>query len=253
MALNPEERHAINDLFSRVQANGPADKDGEAEALINQLMRRTPDSAYILVQTTLVQEAHIEDLEARISELEAQLAGNSRLQSRGGFLGGARRSAAPRDDYDDRRDYADDRRSGSGIPPIGSRSAPSAYDSSPQSGQQPGPQSGWRGGRDEPANARPGAPPQPQAGGGGFFRTAAAMAAGVAGGTLLANSLGGMFGGGKSGEAQAGQEGSTSHDSGHQNAGHDASDNDPGNYDSDYHDTGSDDGDWGGGMDDIDI
>jgi hypothetical protein len=236
MALTPEERHAINDLFARLQANSPADKDAEAEALINQLMRRTPDSAYILVQTTLVQEAHIEDLDARINDLEAQLAGNNRQQSSGGFLGGARRSSAPREDY------ADDRRSS--IPPIGSRSGPSAY--------EPAPQPGWRGNRDEPANARPGAPPQQQpqsGGGGGFFKTAAAMAAGVAGGSLLANSLGGMFGGGKSGEAQAGQGGASSQESGHQDAG----DNDPGNYDSGYHDAGSDDGDWGGGSDDIDI
>ena len=240
MALNPEERNAINDLFARVQANGPADKDAEAEALINQLMRRTPDSAYILVQTTLVQEAHIADQEDRIRELEAQLAANSRPAAGGGFLGGARRSAAPRDDY------ADDRRSG--IPPIGSRSGPSSYDAPPQPA--------WRGGRDEPASARSGMPPQQQppqqaGGGGGFFRTAAAMAAGVAGGTLLANSLGGMFGGSKPGEAQAGQSDNASQDSGHQNA----ADNDPGNYDSNYHDAGDDhgDGDWGGGFDDIDI
>jgi hypothetical protein len=243
MALTPEERHAINDLFERIQANGPADKDAEAEALINQLMRRTPDSAYILVQTTLVQDAHIEDLEARIGELEAQLAGNSRPQARGGFLGGARRSSAPRDDYAEDNRYSEDRRSG--IPPIGSRSGPSSYESS----QQPGPQPGWRGGRDEPASARPGAPQQRDAGGGGgFFRTAAAMAAGVAGGTLLANSLGGMFGG-KSGDAQAGEADTSSKDSGHQ----DASDNDPGNYDSGYHDAGVEEGDWGAGMDDIDI
>jgi hypothetical protein len=239
MALNPEERHAINDLFARLQANSPADKDPEAEALINQLMRRTPDSAYILVQMTLVQEAHIADQEDRIRDLEAQLAANSRPASGGGFLGGARRNAAPRDDY------VDDRRSG--IPPIGSRSGPSAY--------EPAPQQGWRGGRDEPANARPGVPPQQQppqqGGGGGFFRTAAAMAAGVAGGTLLANSLGGMFGGSKPGEAQAGESGDKqSQDSGHQNA----ADNDPGNYDSNYHDTADDGGgDWGGGMDDFDI
>ena len=236
MALTPEERNAINDLFARVQANGPADKDPEAEALINQLMRRTPDSAYILVQTTLVQEAHIEDLEAQISDLQAQLASNSRPASGGGFLGGARRSAAPAP----RDDYADDRRSG--IPPIGSRSGPSAYDSSPQPA--------WGGGRDAPASARPGVPPQQQpqsGGGGGFFRTAAAMAAGVAGGTLLANSLGGMFGGNKSGEAQAGHSDTKSEETSHQDYG----DNDPGNYDASHHD--DDGGDWGGGSDDIDI
>ncbi len=75
------------------------------------------------------------------------------------------------------------------------------------------------------------------------------MAAGVAGGALLSNTLGGMFGGGnKPGEAQASestQKGSDSHAS---------TDNDPGNYDRHdaYHD--DDDGDWGGGDDmDLDI
>lgn len=232
MALTSEERHAINDLFARLQANGPADKDAEADALINQLMRRTPDSAYILVQTTLVQEAHIEGLEARIGELEAQLAENSRPASSGGFLAGARRGVMRRDDYAEER--------GSGIPPIGSRSGSNAYENPTQPV--------WRDGRDEPARARPGMPSQTQSGGGGFFRTAAAMAAGVAGGTLLANSLGGMFGG-KSGDAQASQSGSASHD----DAPQDTVDNDPGNYDADYDDDGSEDGDWGAGLDDIDI
>jgi len=244
MALTPEERHAINDLFARLQTNGPADKDPEAEALINQLMRRTQDSAYILVQTTLIQEAHIQDLEDRISDLEQQLANTSRPASSGGsLLGGARRGSAPMA----RDDYADDRRSG--IPPIGSRGGPSAYESSPEPARSPS----WSGRPQSPAGPGPGAPP-PQAqsgGGGGFFRTAAAMAAGVAGGTLLANSLGGMFGGPKSGEAHAGQSGSgsTPNEAGHQNA----IDNDPGNYDADHHDAGVEEGDWGVGGDDIDI
>jgi hypothetical protein len=234
MALTPEERRAINDLFARLQAHGVEEKDAEAEALINQLMRRTPDSAYMLVQSVLIQEAQIDEMEARVADLEEQLAGASRPAASGGFLGGARRSAAsmPRDDY------RDDRRSG--IPPIGSRSGPSAYDA-PR-----GPS--WSSGREPPpASAPPGAPAP--SGGGGFLRTAAAMAAGVAGGTLLANSLGGMFGGSKSGDAQAGQSGATSNEAGHQNA----IDNDPGTYDPDYHDAGVEEGDWGVGADDIDI
>jgi uncharacterized protein len=232
MALTPEERHAITDLFARMQAQGPVEKDSEAEALINQLMRRTPDSAYMLVQTVLVEGAHIEDLEARVQDLEAQLAGGSRPASRGSFLGGARRTGASMA----RNDDADDRRSG--IPPIGSRSGPSAYDAPPRGGPS------WSGGREQAAAAG-----QPaQSGGGGFFRTAAAMAAGVAGGTLLANSLGGLFGGQKSGDAQAGQNGDANEAS-HQNA----IDNDPGNYDADYHDAGVEEGDWGVGLDDLDI
>jgi len=243
MALTPEERHAITDLFARMQAQGPVEKDSEAEALINQLMRRTPDSAYMLVQTVLVEGAHIEDLEARIQDLEAQLADGSRPASRGSFLGGARRAGASMA----RNDDADDRRSG--IPPIGSRSGPSAYDAPPRGGPS------WSGGREPPAAAdtRAGAVGQPaQSGGGGFFRTAAAMAAGVAGGTLLANSLGGLFGGQKSGDAQAGQAGQNggADEAGHQNA----VDNDPGNYDdAGYHDAGVEEGDWGVGLDDLDI
>jgi len=247
MALTHEERHAINDLFARLQAHGPAEKDGEAEALINQLIRRTPDSAYMLVQCVLIEEAQVAELEERIRDLESQLAGGSRPASRGGFLGARRGSAsASRDDYDDDR-RSDDRRSDdrrSGIPPIGSRSGPSPYDDASR-----GPS--WSGGRQQPGpgGGHPGVPPQQQqAGGGGFFRTAATMAAGVAGGALLANSLGGLFGGQK-GEAQAGQNSGEGNDAGHQNA----IDNDPGNYDAGHHDTGAQETDWGGGMDDFDI
>jgi hypothetical protein len=254
MALTPEERQAINDLFDRMRENGSPDKDPEAESLINQLMRRTPDGAYLLVQSVLIQEARIADCEAymdeqedRIKQLEAQLRGgdtSSRPRS-GGFLGGgAGGSAGRRGSEPSYRDsYQDDR--ASGMPSIGSRSGPSPYESS-----RAEPSRAW-GGRDEPAMgsrraAPPEAPPAQGGGGGGFLRTAAAMAAGVAGGALLSNTLGGMFGGGKPGEAQASEsKGSDSHGS---------TDNDPGNYD--RHDSHHDDdgGDWGGGGDmDLDI
>jgi hypothetical protein len=245
MALTPEERHAINDLFAKLQAQSLDEKDSEAEALINQLMRRTPDSAYMLVQSVLVQEAAIEELEAQIGDLEAQLSGNRRPASGGGFLGGARRGSAsmPRDDE------RDDRRSA--IPPIGSRSGPSAYEPAYDRSSTP------MGSRGREPLASPGAPqPQGASGSGGFFRTAAAMATGVVGGTLLANSLGGLFGGQKSGDAHAGQQASatTPNEASHQ----DGIDNDPGNYDAhsddpDLHDAGVEDGDWGAGLDDLDI
>ena len=250
MALTPEERHAINDLFAKLQAHGLAEKDSEAEALINQLIRRTPDSTYMLVQSVLVQEAAIEELEARIDDLEAQLSGNRRPASGGGFLGGARRGSAsmPRDDDRDAQR--------STIPPIGSRSGPSAYEPAYDTsgtrmgsgGREPLATSDARGGASQPHGA---------SGGGGFFRTAAAMATGVVGGTLLANSLGGLFGGHKSGEAHAGQGASgtsTPNEASHEQG----IDNDPGNYDThhddpDLHDAGVEDGDWGVGLDDLDI
>jgi hypothetical protein len=262
MALNPEERQAITGLFDRLRENGLAEKDSEAEALINQLIRRTPDSAYMIVQSVLIQEQQIDEYEvymdqqeARIKELEDQLNGGRApaQSSSGGFLGGARRGAAPAG----RDSFQDDR--GSGMPSIGSRSGPSRYDAS--AGRAP--EQPWRGrdpsyaaGQGPGQGPGMGAPPaqqQPQqGGGGGFLRTAAAMAAGVAGGALLTNSLGGMFGGHKGGEAQAGQHGSSSARSEEASQRSD-SDNDPGNYDSNVHEAGVEEGDWGGGGGDSDI
>ncbi len=260
MALTPEERQAITGLFDRLRENGLVEKDSEAEALINQLIRRTPDSVYMLVQSVLIQEQQIgeyegymDQQEARIKELEDQLNGGRApaQASSGGFLGGARRGAAP----PQRDSYQDDR--GSGMPSIGSRSGPSRYDTS--YGQQP--EQPWRGrepsyaaGQQGPGMGVPPAqqPPQQGGGGGGFLRTAAAMAAGVAGGALLTNTLGGMFGGHKGGEAQAGHHGDSSSRS-QEAKHHDSSDNDPGNYDSNVHEAGVEEGDWGAGGDDSDI
>jgi uncharacterized protein len=258
MALTPEERQAITELFDRLRENGLAEKDSEAEALINQLTRRTPDSIYLLVQSVLIQEQQIDEYEGymdqqedRIKELEEQLAGGRApaQASSGGFLGGARRGAAspPRDTYQDDR--------GSGTPSIGSRSGPSRYETS--SDRQP--EQPWRGREASYAAGQGGRPgmgtpqgqqPAQQGGGGGFLRTAAAMAAGVAGGALLSNTLGGMFGGGKGGEAKAGQSDSSS--TPNEVSHHDSTDNDPGNYDSNVHEAGVEEGDWGGG-DDMDL
>lgn len=260
MALNPEERQAINDLFDRIRANGLAEKDSEAEALINQLVRRTPDSMYMLVQSVLIQESQIaeyeaqmDDQEARIRELESQLGGGPPQQQRGsgGFLGGGglrRGSEPPRDSYRDA--YQDDRRDerSSGIPPIGSRTTAGPYESGRA---EPARMSSSGEPSYDPRRAPQGAEPPQRGGGGGFLRNAAAMAAGVAGGALLSNTLGGMFGGGsKPGEAQAGQ-------SGQQGKPENSGDNDPGNTDRhdddhDYHDD-DDDGDWDGGGDEMEI
>ena len=265
MALTPEERQAITGLFDRLRENGLAEKDSEAEALINQLIRRTPDSVYMLVQSVLIQEQQIDEYEGymdqqeeRIKELEAQLnSGRAPAQgSSGGFLGGARRGAAPAP----RDSYQDDR--GSGMPSIGSRSAPSRYDTSadrqpeqPWRGREPSYATGQRPGPGSSQGPGMGAPPQQQpqqGGGGGFLRTAAAMAAGVAGGALLSNTLGGMFGGQKGGEAQAAQPSGSDSKSG-ESSHHEGYDNDPGNYDSNVHEAGVEEGDWGAGSDDMDL
>jgi hypothetical protein len=249
--MTPEERQLIGDLFERMRSTGLPEKDREAEAFINQAVRATPDSAYKLVQSVLVQEhalqeagQRMEDLEARVRELEDMVAQYQQPQQRqassGGFLGGL----------------------------FGSRSQPEpapARQSVPAFGQQRGgyaPQAGygqqggspWGGGQQQQPMQGGFGQQQPQRAGGGFMKSAMTTAAGVAGGMLAANMIKDMMGGGNSAHASeksASESSAAAEPSGYevnQNDTHyqDPNDNDPGNTD-----TGWDSGDSGdsGDMD----
>jgi hypothetical protein len=241
--MTPEERDLIAGLFERMRGMGSIDKDREAEDFIARSVRQTPDAAYMLVQSVLVQENALQQAGDRIEELEDRVRELERSQPRaaqggGSFLGGlfgggGRSQEEPR---------------GSSVPPIGSRREPSRYDE-PQGGGSP-----W-GQQRAGAFGQGGAPMQQQGGGGGgFLKGAMATAAGVAGGMLLANSIRGMMGG-EGGKAQASEAGNKSEEHSpyevNQNQQkeqephyQDANDNDPGNYDSD-----SSWGDSGGEID----
>jgi uncharacterized protein len=239
--MTPEERDLISGLFERMRGMGSIDKDREAEDFIARSVRQTPDAAYMMVQTVLVQENaleqagdRIEELEDRVRELER---GQPRAAAQGGgsFLGGI---------FGGGRGQPEER-SGS-VPVIGSRNVPPQSDrGSAEPGGSPW---GQRGAFGQGAQAG--------RGGGGFLQGAMTTAAGVAGGMLLANTISGMMGG-DSGKAQASE--ATAKPEEHSpyevnqkpeeasQASHyqDANDNDPGNYDSDSS--------WGDGGGDIDI
>jgi uncharacterized protein len=241
--MTPEERDLISGLFERMRAMGSIDKDREAEDFIARSVRQTPDAAYMMVQTVLVQENalqqagdRIEDLEARVRELERgqpRAAGQGGGSFLGGIFGGGGRSQ-------------NEARGGS-VPAMGSR-RDRPYDEPDRAGGSPWGQRAAAGGFGQAAQAQ---------GGGGFLRGAMTTAAGVAGGMLLANSISGMMGG-ESGKAQA-SEATTAKPEEHSpyevnqkpeeasQASHyqDANDNDPGNYDNDSS--------WGDGGGDIDI
>ena len=218
--MTPEERDLITDLFERLRSAPPVEKDREAEAFIAQSVRQVPDAVYKLVQTTLILEQtlqqadqHVRNLESRMRELEGS---QQRSTGSGSFLGGLFGGSRPQP-----------RPAPSGsVPPIGSRAGEMDYPRGPMPQQgspwgQPGP-----GG---PGGPMPGPAPQ----GGGFLRSAAATAAGVAGGVLLADSLRNMMGG----HAHAAQPGGglfggaagehARSDPQYQSA----ADNDPGTYD----------------------
>jgi hypothetical protein len=73
--LNPEDRNAIEGLFSRlreVERRTDA-RDPEAEALIREEISQQPGAPYYMAQTILVQEHALSVAERRIAELEEQV------------------------------------------------------------------------------------------------------------------------------------------------------------------------------------
>ncbi|MCQ4348695.1 DUF2076 domain-containing protein [Pseudomonas stutzeri] len=184
--MHAEEKNLIDGLFTRLRdvEGQAAPREAQAEALINEHIARQPAAPYYMAQAIIVQENAIQQLDARIKELEAQIESLQRVQSQpqqssGGFLAGL----------------------------FGGRSQPQPQAQvQPQPGAQSG-RSGWQ----EPAGAsrfgqQPGFAQQSAFGqrgapaqGGGFLSGALQTAAGVAGGMMLGNLLMDMF---KGDEAQ---------------------------------------------------
>jgi hypothetical protein len=176
--MTPEERQLIAGLFDRMRGHSLPEKDRDAETLINEQVRATPDAPYMLVQSVLVQEHALEEAAGRIKALEEQVralesGAQQQAPSSGSFLGGlfgaGRAASEP---------------SRGSVPEIGSRATPSAYDS----------RQSWT----PPPGATQQQPPlgaQAAPAGGGFLRSAMATAAGVAGGVLAAGAIRNMLGG----------------------------------------------------------
>ncbi|WP_343714288.1 DUF2076 domain-containing protein [Inquilinus sp.] len=164
--MTPQERELLTNLVARLKQAPPAEKDEEAAAMIAGLVRDLPDTPYILAQTVLIQDYALHQAQARIAELERQ-AQPQRGGGGGSFLGaifGSGAAARPQP------------------APQPQPQAPAYTQAPPAYAQpQPGP---WGGGG-----------PFAQSSGPSFLRSAAATAAGVAGGALLFQSIESLFGG----------------------------------------------------------
>jgi len=169
--MTPQEKDLIQTVFDRLAKAGGGAKDAEAESFIQEQVRRQPDAAYGLTQAVVVLEAGLNQAQTKISELQRQLdeaRAGSGSSAGGGFLGGASPWG------------------GSSVP----RSGPAPQPQPQPTYYQPQPQQTWI---QAPPPGGPWAQPQPS-GGSSFLRNAATMAAGVAGGTLIAEGLSSMFG-----------------------------------------------------------
>jgi hypothetical protein len=174
--MHAQERQLLSDFLQQlVQVRG-LDKDGEAEALIRQCGAQQPDALYLTVQRTLLQQQALESAQARIQQLEQQLA---RLQAPAqpvqpasrGFLSGLSASGWGRAPQAE--------------PVAAATPQPAASMIGSQLGAAPGLPAGARPGW--PASAAAAAPARSSAG--GFLGQAAMAAAGVAGGMLLFNGI----------------------------------------------------------------
>lgn len=161
--MTPQEQDLISQLLERLRQTDVQGKDAQAEALIKAGVAAQPDAPYLLVQTVLIQNMTLEAAQARLAELERQLADAQQAAAKpASFLGG-RMGSVP------------------------------ASPAAPAQAPSPSP---W-------GSRQPAAPPPAQAwgaptggmGGGGFLRNAAATAAGVAGGALLFQGISSLFGG----------------------------------------------------------
>jgi hypothetical protein len=181
--MTPQEKDLLTTLLDRLRNTPRQPKDPEADASIRQAANEQPDLPYYLVQTVLIQDLSLHQAQQRIADLEKQVADaqQSAKPPAGSFLGGlfGQRPPSP----------------AAGSSPAGpwTRSpqvaaAPPAQPYGQQGYSQPGPAQPM-GGAGSMLGGAGGA-----MGGGGFLRSAAATAAGVAGGALLFQGISSLFG-----------------------------------------------------------
>lgn len=184
MPMTPQERQLVDELFDKLASLESAPRDPDAARLIADGQRRAPNAVYALVQTVLLQDEALKRADERIQQLES---GPAQAQpQQGGFLdnmrdtlfgGGGNRGSVP------------------SVRPGDANARGPMWNSGQVLGQGQGNGGGYSYGNGAQGGPAPAAPAG--GGGGSFLGTAAAAAAGVIGGSLLMNSMRGMFGGGQ--------------------------------------------------------
>ena len=174
--MDSRDRDAISDLFDKLRdverQAGP--RDADAERFIADEARRLPGAPYYMAQTIIMQDMALNAKQQEIDDLKRRVdqgaGGHGQATGNGGFLSRVFGGGS-----------AGDRQA-----PRGGESRSGPWGSASQSYAPP------------QQYAQPQYAPQAPSGfgrGGGFLAGAAQTAMGVAGGVVLGNALGNMFGG----------------------------------------------------------
>jgi hypothetical protein len=203
MTMSPEEKQVITGIFDRLRQAENMPRDAEAERFIADQIKAQPYAPYVMAQAIHMQEqalgslqTQMQDMQQQIAQLQGQLA-QSAQQPKGflsGLFGGG---AAP-------QPQPQQMHRPMGMPPAGAQHMNQPMGQPMMApGQQAaggpwsrGPQQGGMPFGGQQPGAAPGA-------GGGFLKTAAAAAVGVAGGMLVASALSNAFGGGSASASPA--------------------------------------------------
>jgi hypothetical protein len=71
--MTPQEQDMISGLIDRVEKTQLAEKDMDAEQMLQQGLGRNPDALYILAQTVLVQKYALEQAQTQLTQAKAQI------------------------------------------------------------------------------------------------------------------------------------------------------------------------------------
>jgi uncharacterized protein len=71
--MTPQEQEMIGGLIDRVQKTQLAEKDMDAEQMLQQGLGQNPDSLYILAQTVLVQKYALDQAQAQLAQAKEQI------------------------------------------------------------------------------------------------------------------------------------------------------------------------------------
>ncbi len=181
--MTPQERQLVDELFDKLAQLETAPRDANAAAIIADGSRRAPNALYALVQTVLLQDEALKRANEHIQQLEG---GGQAQQPQGGFL----------DSMRDTLFGNGGRGSVPSVKPADANARPT-WNSGQVLSQTNGGygNGGYAAGGYGGPGAAPGGPAPAGGGGSSFLGTAAAAAAGMIGGSLLMNSMRGMFGG----------------------------------------------------------